>query len=133
MMGLTRKGEYAIRGMIFLARQPAGRLALVGEVAAAVQAPPSFLAKIFQDFARCGLVQSSRGSRGGFALGRSPEEITLREVVEIAEGPILPNRCLLDDQLCRQTGTCRVHEVWRRIQRQMVASLEAVTLAELAA
>jgi len=132
MMGLTRKGEYAIRGMVFLARQPAGNMALIPEIAAAAEAPVSFLAKIFQAFAKSGLVISARGTGGGFTLARPAAEITLREMVEAAEGPILPNRCLLGAGACAHRGDCKVHGVWRKVQRQVVTLLDQVTLAEIA-
>ena len=67
-MELTRKGEYAIRGIIYLAQQPAGRVSLISEIAAASDVPQTFLAKIFQSFAKLGLVTSSRGTGGGFVL-----------------------------------------------------------------
>ena len=132
-MGLTRKGEYAIRGMIFLARQPAGNMVLINDIATAAEAPVSFLAKIFQAFAKSGLVNSARGSGGGFTLSRPAAEITLRQVVEVAEGPIIPNRCLLEDDLCGNQDCCKVHGVWRQVQRQVVDVLDQVTLAEIAA
>ena len=90
MMGLTRKGEYAIRGMVYLAGKPNGETTQVSEIARAVDVPPPFLAKIFQDFSRLGLIRSYRGSGGGVILGRAVEQISLREVVEAIEGPILP-------------------------------------------
>lgn len=133
MLGLTRKGEYAIRGMIFLARQPAGKMVLVQDIAAAAEAPTSFLAKIFQVLVKGGLVLSARGSGGGFTLGRPAGEITLRQLVELVEGPILPNRCLLPDTLCGGKPDCRVHRVWHGVQNQVAALLDQVSLAELAA
>lgn len=132
MMGLTRKGEYAIRGMVYLARQTPGRLILIGEIADAVCVPRSFLAKIFQNFTRLGMVRSSRGAGGGFTLGRLAERITLREVIEAVEGPICPNRCVLESGACERSGTCAVHPVWRKVQEQVQQILDSVTLAELA-
>lgn len=133
MMGLTRKGEYAIRGMVFLARQPAGNMVLIPEIAAAAEAPVSFLAKIFQAFAKSGLVISARGSGGGFTLARPAAEITLRQVVEVVEGPILPNRCLLGTASCSRRDGCKMHGIWRGVQRQVVNLLDQVSLAEIAA
>ncbi len=132
MMGLTRKGEYAIRGIIYLARLPQGKVALISEIAAAVDVPQAFLAKILQNFAKLGLVSSARGTGGGFMLGRSAAKITLREVVEGVEGPIMPNRCLLGAGSCDRTTHCKVHPVWQKVQSQVVAILDNVTIEELA-
>jgi Rrf2 family transcriptional regulator, iron-sulfur cluster assembly transcription factor len=131
MMGLTRKADYAIRGMIHLASLPEGKVALIAEIAKSAEAPQAFLAKIFQKFRKLGLVASTRGARGGFALARAPEQITLREVVEAVEGPILPNRCVLGRGACSRSEACPVHPVWLRIQASARGILEEVTLRTL--
>jgi Rrf2 family protein len=132
MMELTRKGEYAIRGIIYLAQQPPGKMALISEIAEAAEVPQTFLAKIFQSFAKLGIVNSFRGTGGGFTLGRPASRITLREVVEAVEGPIMPNRCLMDNGSCDRGIECLVHPVWRKVQSQVVQILESVTIEELA-
>jgi Rrf2 family protein len=132
MMELTRKGEYAIRAVIYLARRPQGEVALLGEIAESAQAPATFLAKILQGLAKLGLVRSARGAGGGFVLGRPANEITLREVVEAVEGPIVPNRCLTSGGPCQAGGACRVHHVWRIVQSRVVEVLDGVTVADLA-
>ena len=132
MMELTRKGEYAIRGVIYLAQQPPGKISLVSEIAEATGAPQTFLAKIFQNFAKIGIVNSYRGTGGGFTIGRTPGKITLREVVEAVEGPILPNRCLTGSGNCERDVHCTVHPVWRKVQTQVVEILDSVTFDELA-
>ncbi len=131
-MELTRKGEYAIRGIIFLAQQSPGHVCLISEIAEATGAPQTFLAKIFQSFAKTGIVNSYRGTGGGFTLGRPPEEISLREVVEAVEGPIAPNRCLIGRGGCDRGAQCNVHPVWRTVQSQVVQILDSVSFAELA-
>ena len=133
MMELTRKGEYAIRGVIYLAQQPPGKVSLISEIAEATGAPQTFLAKIFQSFAKIGIVNSYRGTGGGFTIGRSPASITLREVVEAVEGPIVPNRCLIGTGNCGREAECNVHPVWRKVQGQVVQILDSVTIEELAA
>jgi Rrf2 family iron-sulfur cluster assembly transcriptional regulator len=132
MMELTRKGEYAIRGIIYLAQQPPGKISLISEIAEAADVPQTFLAKIFQGFAKIGIVNSYRGTGGGFTLGRSPESITLREVVEAVEGPIVPNRCLMGVGYCDRGENCNVHPVWRKVQSQVVQILDSVTVEEMA-
>jgi len=131
-MELTRKGEYAIRGIIYLAQQPPGKISLISEIAEATEAPQTFLAKIFQNFAKIGIVNSYRGTGGGFTLGRAPAIITLREVVEAVEGPIVPNRCLIGTGACDRGAQCNVHPIWRNVQSQVVQILDSVTIEELA-
>jgi Rrf2 family protein len=132
MMELTRKGEYAIRGILYLARQPKGKVCLVEEIARASEVPKTFLAKILRNFVTVGLATSSRGTGGGFTLARPADRITLREVVEAVEGPIMPNRCLLGAGTCERDQTCRVHPVWKKVRDKIVAVLDGVTIAELA-
>jgi Rrf2 family protein len=131
MMELTRKGEYAIRGILYLASRPQGKVALISEIAESAEVPKSFLAKIFQSFAKVGLVSSFRGTGGGFVLARPASQITLREVVEAVEGPIVPNRCLIEKGTCLHDDTCSVHPVWRRVQNEVVAILDGITIEEL--
>jgi Rrf2 family protein len=133
MMELTRKGEYAIRGIVYLAGKPLDKVCLLSDIAAAVDVPPTFLAKIFQQFSKIGLVKSFRGTGGGFMLGRPPEQITLLEVVEAVEGPIVPNRCVVTPLDCGRSGYCNVHPVWKDVQMKVRGVLEGVTLKELAA
>jgi len=132
MRSISKKGDYAIRGMVYLAGQLPGRVVLVSESARAMDVPPLFLAKIFQQFGKLGLVKSFRGSGGGFLLGRSPEEITLCEIVEAVEGPIKPNRCVLSDGACSRDRVCTVHPVWKRVEKSIVDILSGVTLKDLA-
>ncbi len=132
MMELTRKGEYAVRGIIHLARQPYGNVALLSDIAEEADIPQTFLAKIFQQFAKLGFVNSYRGSGGGFSLARPASTITLRQVVEAVEGPIAPNRCIPEADACQRSATCAVHTVWRRVQLQALEILDGVTIEELA-
>ncbi len=133
MMELTRKGEYAVRGIIYLASMPPGRISLLNDVAVAVNVPPTFLAKIFQQFNKAGMVKSYRGTGGGFVLGRPAKEITLLEVVEAVEGTIVPNRCVIGLGECPRTIACSVHPVWKKVQSEVREILASVTIEELAA
>mgnify|MGYP001196905362 FL=1 len=132
MIELTRKGEYAVRGILYLAQQPPGKVSLLGEIAESCDAPKTFLAKILQQFVKIGFVVSSRGTGGGFMLARPAAEISLREVVEAVEGPIMPNRCLIAKGTCERDATCPVHPVWERVRKDIVEILDSVTMEDLA-
>ena len=131
-MELTRQGDYAIRGIVYLAGQPLDKVSLLSEIAAAVDVPQTFLAKIFQQFSKSGIVRSFRGTGGGFLLARTPDKITLLEVVEAVEGPLTLNRCMSGPGECSRDTHCKVHPVWRRVQKRLRGMLDEVTLQELA-
>lgn len=132
VMQLTREGEYAIRAMIYLARQAPEKMVLISEIADAAQVPQALLAKTFQKFSKMGILRSTRGLGGGFTLGRSASRITLLQIVEAVEGPILPSRCLSGEGTCERDRTCGAHRVWRSVQQQVVSILGGATLEELA-
>ena len=131
MMGLTRQTEYSIRGMLYLAERPEGEVVMLDTIAGAVGAPRPFLAKILQSLAGKGLVRSARGARGGFLLARPAALISLCQIVEAVEGPIVPNGCLMDSGACPRMETCTVHPVWRRLQAVTRGILEEATLKTL--
>ena len=66
-------------------------------------------------------------------MERAPEKITLLEVVEAVEGPIIPNRCVANPADCERSSLCNVHPVWRQVQEEVRSVLEKVTLKDLAA
>ena len=81
-MQITRASEYGVLGLLALARRPLGDVVMLETIAAEEDIPVSFLGKIFQGLARAGLVKSSRGSGGGFALVREPATISALVVIE---------------------------------------------------
>jgi Rrf2 family protein len=93
-MQITRSGEYGLRGLLFLARRPSNGFVFVSEISKYQHIPETFLAKIFQRLSKAGLLRSSRGSKGGFSLGKPAGSISMREVIEAIDGPIALNRCL---------------------------------------
>lgn len=127
-MRLTRGSDYAMRGMIFLAKQPKDKISLVSEVAEAQSIPESYLAKIFQDLSRSGLVVSHRGAKGGFVLARNPKDITLRQVIEAVEGPIALSPCLDERVGCELSEICEVHLIMAEAQTQLLRVLNNADL-----
>lgn len=87
---------------------------MISEIARASEVPRSFLAKILQRLARAGIVRSHRGAGGGFELVRNAGELSLRDVVEIMQGPVALNTCAVDQDRCPRSGICVVHPVWVR-------------------
>jgi Rrf2 family protein len=117
--------------MVYLAGQPLDRRTSTGSISEVEDIPRAFLSKVISKLVVARLVVTSRGMGGGVSLARLPEEITLLQVIEAMEGPVLLHRCLL------RPGTCELHsyhaacDVWRHIQDHLVQDLDAVTMRDL--
>lgn len=132
-MQVTRAADYAVRVMVHLAGLPSGQRSTRDELAASSEVPEHFLSKILQTLSRGGLITSHRGSAGGFALAKSPEDVTLLDVVEVVDGPIQLNVCVATGVGCCRMTRCAVHHVWMDAQNALTSVLRGATLARLAA
>jgi Rrf2 family iron-sulfur cluster assembly transcriptional regulator len=130
-MQITRTGEYGLRGLLFLAKQPSDRVTLISEISKDQNIPEAFLAKIFQRLSKVGLLRSIRGANGGFSLGRPAHEITMREIIEALEGPIALNRCLLREGECEEERVCPLYPVWEELQKCFLEILDRTTMEDL--
>jgi Rrf2 family protein len=124
-MQITRQADYAIRAVLHLARVGTGRRASTSQIALDQNIPPSFLAKIVSQLSVAGLLQTSRGARGGVSLARAPHDITLLEVIEAIDGPILLNECVADEANCTFSEDCPLRPVWCEAQAELVARLSS--------
>jgi Rrf2 family protein len=131
-MQLTRAADYAVRVMIHLAAlHTEGRVSLP-ELAAATDAPESFLSKILQALSRAGLISSRRGQLGGFQISQGGREASMLKVIEAIDGPICLNVCLISGKSCQRKAHCPAHPIWAQAQTAMMEVLSRATVAELA-
>ncbi len=133
-MILSKRGDYVMRSAIALARAyEAGGPRKIREVVAETEVPRTFASQILADLVRAGLAVSRAGRDGGYRLSRHPEEISVLEVVEAAEGRLRAERCALGDGPCRWEAVCPLHETWGQATAQLAELLAGTTLAEVAA
>jgi Rrf2 family iron-sulfur cluster assembly transcriptional regulator len=130
-MVLTRAGGYGIFGVIYLAKQPKGKVVSLSEVSNTEGIPEKFLAKIFQSLTRSGLIRSHRGARGGFSLTRPANEITVKELLEAIQGPICFAKCLEELEECDRKDICKLRKVIQKAQDNTVKVLTQSTLADI--
>lgn len=123
-MQITRQADYAVRAMVYLAQIGADQRASTSQIAQEKQIPPSFLAKIVSQLSVAGLLQTSRGARGGVALARPAEEISLLDVVEAIDGPILLNDCVAENGACSFGDSCPMKPIWCEAQKELVERLD---------
>ncbi len=131
VLRISRKIDYGIRAMIFLSSIRPESVVPFREVARLMLIPEDFLAKILKTLVDRGLVRSTRGPHGGYALARSPSEISFLEVIEAVEGPVAINECLDHEDPCGRSGWCTAARVWGRGQEAMLTVFRETTIAEL--
>jgi len=128
-MQITRQADYALRAMIYLAKLEPNRRAATSQIADKQRIPPSFLAKIISQLSIAGLIHTSRGARGGVSLARTPDEVSILEVVEAIDGPIALNECTEDPSACPFGEDCPLRPLWCDTQAELVNRLRKTTFA----
>ena len=120
--------------MIELAQRCGDGYVRSAEIAAARKIPENYLYQLLITLRKAGLIRSRRGPRGGHMLSRSPDRITLEEVVIALEGPLAPVTCVQDDMIddCPLRETCPVRDVWRQITEATQKILTRTSFADLA-
>jgi Rrf2 family protein len=129
-MQIRRETDYAIRCVLYLSGSP-DEVVMVNEIARAKRIPKSFLSKILQKLARAGIVRSIRGVKGGFRLAKGPESISILDVIEAIEGPVVMNHCAIDKRLCSLSNSCSAHPVWVNVRRKVEDILKSHNFAML--
>jgi FeS assembly SUF system regulator len=132
-MRLTHLADYAVVLMTAAARQPAGARLSATELSAVTGVPLPTAQKLMGQLATAGLLSSSRGVGGGFALARTPAEISLADIVEAVEGPIALTMCSdSNNHECILDAHCRVKPHIGIVGRAVRGALGGVSLTELA-
>jgi Rrf2 family protein len=132
---VSTRGDYASRALLSLALHDDTGPTSVRDIAERTGLPQPYLEQILLALKGAGLVRSKRGVGGGYVLARSPEEITLGDIVSAVDGPITlgdfgqPHQ----DGACDHEGQCVLLAVWGAVGEHMRRHLEAFTLADVAA
>lgn len=132
---LTRKGKYGLKALVYLAQQPAGRLAFVGDIARINNIPKKFLDAILVELRNAGFVQSRKGKEGGYRLAKLPSEIKIGHVVRVLDGPLAPIPCASRSQYQRcedcDEATCQVRHMMLEVRHAVAELLDNRSLAAM--
>mgnify|MGYP002795054007 CR=1 FL=1 len=115
-----------------MATQPAGAPALNKDIAARLNVPAPYLAKILQSLSKGGLLYSFRGRLGGFCLRENAAQVSLMDLLQLTEGADFTQSCLLGLKRCSDETACPVHARWVPIKEKVIEMLNQMTLADLA-
>ena len=134
MLRINRQTDYAVRVLLALAKRGEGTRLSSATIQQEMLIPVAFLPRIVAQLARADLLKTFPGRDGGLMLPRPASQITLKDVVEAFEGPILLSQCLQvkgeDD--CPFQSNCPVRLKWGRVQMAMMREMAAVTFESLA-
>ena len=134
MLKINRQTDYAVRVVLALAKRAEGTRLSTAAVRREMLIPPAFMMRIVAQLARAKLLRTFPGRDGGLMLPRPAEEITLKDVVEAFEGPILLSQCLQakgeDD--CPFQMNCPVRSKWGRVQVAMLREMASISFEDLA-
>jgi Rrf2 family protein len=131
-LGLSKRGDYVVRSAICLARSyESGVPKKLRQVSLEMEIPRTYVSQILGDLSRAGLAQSFFGTNGGYSLARPPDEVSLLEIVESAEGSLAPATCVLGNDSCGWDSVCPLHETWRAATAALRSVLASTTLADL--
>jgi Rrf2 family protein len=133
MLKINRQTDYAVRVVLALAKHDNGARLSSTEIQQEMLIPKAFMSRIVAQLSRAGLINTFPGRDGGVTLPRPASQITLRDIVEAFEGPILLSECLQvkgeDD--CQFQRDCPVRPKWGRVQVAMLRELASITFEDL--
>ena len=138
-MRLSTKSRYGLRALFDIAYNSGTLPAQIQDITRRQEISPRYLEQIFQSFKKAGILKSKRGPKGGYYLARSPEEITVREILQAAEGDIALVECVngkitkKQKEICQFDGGCVTQTVWQEAGEKLndfFASLTLKTLCE---
>lgn len=135
---ITQKMKYALKALMVLGDEKAGsgQALRIEEIARRSGAPKRFLEHILLDIRNAGIVASTRGRSGGYALIKDPEQVSIPELMRMIDGPIAPLPCLSRKAYqrcedCTDEATCRIRRAFSGVFWSYLVLIESLTLADL--
>lgn len=133
LMNVGRRVDYAVRALSYLAGQPTGRVVSRTDIEKSQDIPSFYLSKIMKDLVAGGLVRSHIGSKGGFTLAKSAGAISIKDVYETVERPLVLMECLdKGANYCSFCSVCLQKSIWEGAQIMLANYLAGVTVADVA-
>ncbi len=132
MLKLTKKIDYGLMAIAYIAWNHGERVVNTKEIAEAYSIPVELLAKILQRMVKGGLITSLSGPKGGYSLSTSPSDITVAQIIEAVEGNINILNCSEEQNgRCYQFDRCTIRTPMQRLEHRIVDMLNTTTLEEL--
>lgn len=131
MLKISRKTDYGLLFLAYLAKNYDLRLVCLAEAAEKNHLPLPYLRQLAQKLAKARIIESKEGVGGGYKLTRRPAQITMSEVIKTLEGRLAPVSCLEETDHCSLETVCPTRKVWLTIYGDMLQKFKTTTLEEL--
>lgn len=131
MLKLTKKADYGLMALKYLAEHPETAALSAKDVADAYGIPAQLLAKILQQLTKKGLLRSHAGMNGGYALAREAREISAYEVILAIDGPFFITSCNRGTKACELTPNCTIKEPLARVNETIAGVLKSISIQDL--
>jgi Rrf2 family protein len=130
---ISTRSRYGLRFLIELSQRGSEGPVDLGSIAEHQAIPETYLAKLVVPLRNAGIIRSARGAKGGYELSRSPERISVLEVVEVLEGRSSLLECTERPELCARSADCPTLPIWTGLEKAVHDYLKGVSVADAAA
>jgi Rrf2 family protein len=127
---INRDVDYAARALVFMAKTNKPTVS-VAQMLDPVGVAGPFLRKIMQKLHKAGVVYAVKGKGGGFTLARGPENITLKQLIEVLQGDVKLHDCVFRRRICQHHPACRLRRKIADMEARLLSDVGAVTVKDL--
>ncbi len=131
-MLVPMKVDYGVRLLVYLAQQEEGAFISTSQIATAQHIPEPYLLHICAELQKAGMILSRRGPQGGHRMARSPDQITVTDVVNSLDRSMAPLDCVEEPLECRLSGACSQRELWTDVEKMLLERLANIRVSDLA-
>jgi len=131
MLRLSTKGQYGVRAMFEIAKGYPDNPVSIKQISERQDVSEAYITQILNKLMKSGLLKSVKGPGGGYLLSRSPEHMTIAEILNELEGPLAITSCLSPDGACVRVERCVTHLLWKELGHQIESFLSTITLRNL--
>jgi len=130
-MRLSTKSRYGTRAVLDIALHYDKGPVTLNDISERQDVSRKYLGQIVNQLLAAGILESIRGPRGGYVMGRSPKKTKVGEIIRALDGPLAPVRCVDKSNLCDRTSTCATREVWEKLKESLESVVDNITIADL--
>lgn len=132
MLKLSKKADYALMAIQYMASKGADRVVNTKEIAEEYKIPVELLAKVLQKLGKKGLIASQNGPKGGYVLAKSPDSISVLSIIQAIEGHLGITECYHnEDSQCMQMARCNIRTPLRNIQNSIYGLLDSMSIEDM--